>query len=239
MIIESAYVPPDHWDPDVWPYTVPCVRQVCDEGLRFSAPVTMLVGENGSGKSTLAEGLAEAYGLDVRGGHGNRQYGVAEPKGIFGSALRVQPGRVLARGFKRGSGFFLRAETAFGVLAFMSDHGVAGYGENTVSHGESYLQVLEGRFGQLGLFILDEPETPLSFDSCLVLMRTLYDAAAAGSQVICATHSPLLAALPGATILEIGDHGIRPVAWGDLEMVDHWRRYLHDPQIYLRHVLEP
>jgi predicted ATPase len=34
---------------------------------------------------------------------------------------------------------------------------------------------------------------------------------AEGSQVVVATHSPLVASLPGATLLELGDWGIRPV----------------------------
>jgi predicted ATPase len=118
------------------------------------------------------------------------------------------------------AGFFLRSETAFGVFKFMSDHGVRGYGDRYsehVSHGESYLQVLEGRFREPGLFLLDEPETPLSFQSCLVLVRVLVEAVQDGSQVICATHSPLLAAIPGARILEVNDRGIDAVAWEDLD----------------------
>ncbi|MDQ3716522.1 MAG: AAA family ATPase, partial [Actinomycetota bacterium] len=124
---------------------------------------------------------------------------------------------------------------------YMSDQGVRGYGEKhaaRVSHGESYLQVLRGRFSDPGLFLLDEPEAPLSFESCLALIRVLHDAVASGSQVICATHSPVLAAMPGADIVEIGDHGFRSIAWEDLAMVSHWRRYLADPQLYLRHLLE-
>jgi predicted ATPase len=61
--------------------------------------------------------------------------------------------------------------------------------------------------------------------------------AAAGGQVICATHSPLLTALPGAQILELSGDGIRPAAWAELELVDHWRRYLANPDLYLRHFL--
>ncbi len=60
----------------------------------------------------------------------------------------------------------------------------------------------------------------------------------AGAQVVCATHSPLLTALPGADIVEVGDHGLRHTAWQDLALVDHWRRYLADPAAYLRHVLD-
>jgi predicted ATPase len=50
---------------------------------------------------------------------------------------------------------------------------------------------------------------------------------------VVATHSPLLTALPGATILELGAHGIRRVGWDQLEIVAHWRRFLDRPGAYL------
>lgn len=242
LIIEGAYVPGQSHNADRWPFNVPCIREVVEKGLEFERPITLFVGENGSGKSTLIEALAEAYGLDVRGGHGNRRYGSTQSKSLLGEALRLRPGLAVRKGIKRGTGFFLRAETAYGVFEFMSNYGVPGYGEKhlgKVSHGEGYLQVLEGRFDEPGLFLLDEPEAPLSFHSCLVLIRTLIEAVEKGSQVICATHSPLLAAIPDADIREMNDEGIRPVSWEDLDMVEHWRRYLADPERYLRHLRTP
>jgi predicted ATPase len=55
--------------------------------------------------------------------------------------------------------------------------------------------------------------------------------------VVVATHSPLLTALPGATILELGEHGIRRATWDDLELTNRWRLFLTDPGAYLRHLL--
>jgi predicted ATPase len=55
--------------------------------------------------------------------------------------------------------------------------------------------------------------------------------------VLCATHSPVLISLPGATILELGDWGIRETSWEELELVQHHRRYLEAPERYLRHLL--
>ena len=87
-----------------------------------------------------------------------------------------------------------------------------------------------------GLFILDEPEAALSFSSCLQLMALMDSLVADGSQFLLATHSPLLAAFPGATLLEFGEHGRRLSAWDDLQMVGHWRRFLTAPEAYLRHL---
>ncbi len=118
---------------------------------------------------------------------------------------------------------------------------MSGYGDRhaaEVSHGESFLQVIEGRFEGPGLYLLDEPESALSFRSCLALMATLHDLAGTGSQIICSTHSPLLTALPGATILELSESGIVRKDWRELELVQRWTEFLQDPGRYLRYLLE-
>ena len=56
------------------------------------------------------------------------------------------------------------------------------------------------------------------------------------SQVLLATHSPVLAATPGATLLQLDDDGLHPTTWSDLAVVDHHRRFLDDPERYLRHL---
>jgi predicted ATPase len=84
---------------------------------------------------------------------------------------------------------------------------------------------------------MDEPDAPLSFTSCLALVALPHDLAAAGSQLIVATHSPIVAAVPGATIWELGDWGIRPARWEDLELVSAWRQFLAEPGSYFRHLL--
>ncbi len=136
-------------------------------------------------------------------------------------------------------GYFLRAETAYGFFEYVS--GTPAYGEHdllSMSHGESFLAVFDSRFTRQGLYLMDEPESALSFASTLKLLALLDDLRNAGSQVVCATHSPLLAALPGAQILELGDHGIRTVPWHELELVDHWRRFLTQPDAYLRYLID-
>ncbi|MEO5711055.1 MAG: AAA family ATPase [Nocardioidaceae bacterium] len=106
-----------------------------------------------------------------------------------------------------------------------------------MSHGESFLALLSTRFDSPGLDCLDEPEAALSFSAQIALVGVLHDLAAARAQVLCATHSPLLAGLPGANILEVGPWGLREAEYDDLELVAHWKRYLDAPMRYLRHVL--
>jgi predicted ATPase len=85
--------------------------------------------------------------------------------------------------------------------------------------------------------VLDEPECALSFSGCLALLGHLKALlAAGGSQVIMSTHSPLLAALPGAQILDVGEWGLRGRAWRDLDLVTNWASFLDAPERYLRHL---
>lgn len=220
-----------------WPMTVAAVEQLVDEGLDLPRGVTFLVGENGSGKSTIVEAAAMAYGLNPEGGTRYGQHTTRASESALGRALTVQRGLGSPRW-----GFFFRAETMHGWYTFAERHPHPDprfqepvYHE--MSHGESFLSVLDHRFGDPGFYCLDEPEAALSFSSTLGLISVLRRVVDNGGQVLCATHSPVLAAMPGATILEVGEWGLRRTAWDDLELVQHWRRYLTDPMRYLRHVL--
>jgi predicted ATPase len=106
-----------------------------------------------------------------------------------------------------------------------------------LSHGEGFLQILRTRIAQPGFYLMDEPDAPLSFTAPLGLAALLHDLAREGSQIIAATHSPVVAAIPGAVILELGDWGIRPARWDDLDVVRYWRSFLADPGSYFRHLL--
>ena len=221
-------------DLSVWPATVPAVAFVLAEGLELPAGVTFLVGENGSGKSTLVEAVAGAFGLAPEGGtpYGGRStYRTESPLQDW---LRL----VRAPGAPRW-GFFLRAETMHGYYTYLAEEG--GSAEtpdyHVLSHGESFLELLRQRFDSPGLYCLDEPEAALSFGSQLALAGVLHELAGAGAQVLCATHSPLLTALPGAHLLELGPWGLRPTSYDELEIVQHWRAYLEEPGRYLRHLL--
>ncbi len=130
-------------------------------------------------------------------------------------------------------------QTAFGFMAAVS--GMHGYWREEVtsmSHGEGFLTVFDSMFAEPGFYLMDEPEAALSFTSCLRLVGLMHELGATGAQVVCATHSPVLAATPGADIVEVGEHGMRRTSWDELDLVDHWRRYLQTPDAYLRHIAD-
>lgn len=218
-----------------WPATVPCVRQVLDSGLELG-PLTVLIGENGTGKSTLVEAVAQAYGLSPEGGSSGARHSSRASESPLWQALRLARGVGASRW-----GFFLRAETMHGFYSYLEQNPgkLAEPAFHEMSHGESFLEVLGNRFTGPGLYVLDEPESALSFSGCLALVGLLNRIATDGRrQAIVATHSPVIAATPGCRILEIGEWGIREQKWHDLELVQNWKDFLNDPNLYLRYVIE-
>jgi predicted ATPase len=218
-----------------WPVTIPAVAQLLRDGLDL-APVTVLVGENGTGKSTLVEAIALAYGLSPEGGSTGAMHS-SRP-----SESPLHEGLHLARGLGATRwGFFLRAETMHGFYTYLEANPGRSRQDpafHEISHGESFLAVLRSRFSSPGFYVLDEPESALSFSACLGLIGLLNDLVEAGtSQVLMATHSPIVAALPGATILQFDAEGFHETEWEDLELVQHYRSFLAEPMRYLRHVL--
>lgn len=102
------------------------------------------------------------------------------------------------------------------------------------SHGQSFLRLFQSRFVPNGLYLLDEPEAPLSPQSQLALMVMMQDMLAQGAQFVIATHSPILLAFPGARIYSFDRMPIAEVPYAELEHVVLTREFLNDPGRYLR-----
>jgi predicted ATPase len=200
------------------------------------APATALVGENGSGKSTLVEAVAHAWreSLTAQVTHwGPRPSGedadLWRDLALTGERPRPQ------------GGIWLRGEAMHGVFAGIDSaaaelRAFGGVPLNARSHGEGFLALLESRTTERGLWILDEPESALSFRSSLRLLALLHGVQAAGSQVLLATHSAVLAALPGARIYELGDDGFAEQQWADLDLVQDWQAFFDQPARLLHHL---
>jgi predicted ATPase len=223
-------------DWDAWPARVPAVAQVLRDGFELPPGLTVLMGENGSGKSTLIEMLAEAYGLNPQGGSVHAQlFETRHSEPGIGTQLTV------VRGSRPKWSYFLRADAMHQMYSYLEEledlptrrQG----GLHEMSHGEGFLEVLRTRVNDDGFYLMDEPDAPLSFTSSLGLAALLHDLAAGPSQLLIASHSPVLAAIPGANLLEIGPWGIRPATWDDLSLVIYWRQFLNNPQSFFRHLL--
>lgn len=216
-----------------WPGTLAPVAQILDDGLPLG-PATILVGENGSGKSTLIEGIALAFGLSAEGGSRNSRHSTRPSESALHDHLLLRRHAGSSR-----NGYFLRAETMHSFFTYLEQNprtsGPAEPRFHEMSHGESFLALVGDRFRKGGLYVLDEPESALSLAGCIALVKTLSALIENGdSQVVLATHSPVLAALPGAQIYEVGPWGLRPRYWDELALVRNWKSFLSDPSGFLR-----
>lgn len=209
------------------------MAQILRDGLELPAGLTVLVGENGSGKSTVVESLAEAYGLNPQGGSVHAQlFRVRDSEPGIGSSLVVER----APWWRSHWAYFLRADTMHGLYSYLEDNpGRRPERFHELSHGEGFLEMLRTRVNQPGFYLMDEPDAPLSFIACLGLASLLHELVQAGSQAVVATHSPIIAATPGAHILELGEWGMRTARWDELDIVGHWRLFLQEPGSYFRH----
>lgn len=104
------------------------------------------------------------------------------------------------------------------------------------SHGQSFLKLFQSRFVPGGLYLLDEPEAPLSPQSQLALLAMMADMVRQKAQFIVATHSPIVLAFPGARIYSFDGGSVRESAYADLEHVALTRDFLNAPERFLKHL---
>jgi predicted ATPase len=229
-------------DADRYPFDIPAIRAL--DTLELHPKVTFLVGENGSGKSTLVEAIAVAAGYNAEGGGKNFNFASRKSESDLHTALR------LVRGTRRPkTGYFLRAESYFNVATEIErldrepggNRIIDSYGGKSLheqSHGESFLALVQNRFGDDGFYILDEPEAALSPQRQLAFLVSLHELVRNGSsQFVIATHSPILLAYPEALIYHLGPDGIAKTLYEETEHYSLTRDFLVNRERYLRRLL--
>ena len=229
-----------------WLQKLPVVRHLQQmERLPITKRVTFLVGENGVGKSTILEALAVHLGFNPEGGSINFRFSTNDSHSELHRYLRVTRGTGV-----RKDGFFLRAESFYNVASSIDEmdevaaaappviDSYGGVSLHRQSHGESFMALVEHRFGGQGLYILDEPEAALSPARLLELMCHIRELERQGSQFIISTHSPILMAYPGAEVLYLTKTGIRSVSYRETEHYQLSRRFLENPERMLQQLFD-
>ena len=239
MPLPARRVAPEHGlkvDRRQWPATIPAVRQLLADGLDLGR-ATVLVGANGAGKSTIVEAIAMAYGMNAEGGSPGARHRTFRSESPLHEWIRIVRGPGATRW-----GYFIRAETMHGLFTYLENNREGSIDPvfHAYSHGESFLQILDtDRFRSDGLFVMDEPEAGLAFAAQLVLLgRLIAMSERTGTQIVLATHSPILASFPGALLIELDDEGFRETRWEELAVVGDYRRFLADPQRYVRYLVD-
>ena len=224
---------------------IPAIRYLMRvRQLELEKPVTFFVGENGTGKSTLLEAVAVAYGFNPEGGTKNFRFSTKDSHSELWESLTL-----VKRGYA-SDGFFLRAESFYNVATNIDQmDGEPSFGSPIIdsyggvslhhrSHGESFLALVQNRFGGHGVYLLDEPEAALSPTRQLTLLGQIDELVKRDSQFIIATHAPILMAYPGAEIFQFSEEGIQRVDYRETEHYQVTRRFLEAPERMLRYLLE-
>ncbi|AVS84108.1 AAA family ATPase [Paracidovorax avenae] len=226
-LLRASFRPEADIDESAYPYCIPAVAQMGQ--IDFHPNVTFFVGENGAGKSTVLEALALGMGFGQEGGTRSvrlqttlQQASVSPLHGDLRLA-RIAP--------IPKDGYFLRAESFFNVATYMDDMpGRHGYGDRKLhaqSHGESFMSVLTQKLRGNGMYFLDEPEAALSPNRQLAALCAIHQLVEDHSQLVIATHSPILLSYPHAKIILFDGTGVSEVAFEDTEHFEVTRDFLN------------
>ena len=239
-----------------YPYDTELVQKFTR--LDFHAPVTLLCGDNGCGKTTLIELIAtktRAERISSAAGLTDAQKRIRKAADGFTAVMKGKPRHCFlftAEGFTKyidyvvaekeyarreldalpgqyGSDYAreLAAQPYAGTL-----YALEGMYEKPLeaqSHGQGFLEFFQSRLRPGGLYLMDEPEAALSYVNQLALIYLMQDAVKAGSQFVLATHSPILAACPGAALYEMEDGRLTQKEYQELKSIQFLKRFLSDP----------
>ncbi|CCE00255.1 AAA family ATPase [Bradyrhizobium sp. STM 3809] len=226
-------------DRAAYPFCLPFLQDEFE--LSFSHAITIIVGENGTGKSTLLEGIAALAGYDEAGGGKgympvDHSRAIERMGGALADALRASwlP--------KITQGWFFRAESFFSVARYLDEVAVSSGGAPpdflSHSHGEGFLRFFEERCRRQGIYIFDEPESALSPARQIEFLKLMRRMDQSGHcQVLMATHSLVLMAYPGATLLRLTKYGLEKVAVQDTDHFKALREFCNDPDGFVQGVL--
>nr|MBP3258837.1 AAA family ATPase [Bacilli bacterium] len=232
LIIKKISLDRDSIDSfDKYPFNIDIVKNFNE--LNFDSQVTFFVGENGIGKSTFIEAIAVALDLPAEGGTQNFKYQTKNTTSQLSDYLKISTYN------KAKTKFFLRAESFYNfsteVDRLVEEDGYRrlrmSYGGSLheCSHGEAFLKLVQNRFTDHGLYILDEPEAALSPQRQLSLLCLIDELAKKGSQFIIATHSPILISYRDGKILDLNNN-FKEVEYKDTDIYSIYKMYIDNAE---------
>lgn len=209
------------------PFNIPIVKDF--EKLKLNSPVTFFVGENGVGKSAFIKVIAVNLVQPKEGGTENFMYETNDTASNLRDYLKIKIDN------KTRTKFFLRAESFYNFSTeierlvkednFYSLFKSYGGNLHECSHGEAFLKLVQNRFTENGLYILDEPEAALSAQRQLSLLCLIDCLVKKGSQFIISTHSPILISYRNGKILDLNDN-FKEISYKVAEIYKLYKMYL-------------
>lgn len=230
--------------------------------LDLSAPVIFFTGANGCGKSTLLKVIASlTSSIDL--GKGSKDTHDYTSGFTLAWSLKLKRGY-----YFQSEDFYTYLQWAkeeVGVNQQMLDDAEARYTNKSslgylletgvhihntkamdniienyldVSHGEGYITFFADRLRSKTLYLLDEPETPLSFQNQLTLLSLIDEYVKQGSQFIICSHSPILLAYPNAQIYFFENDEISIVDYKNHPLVKDYQLFLDNPERFMHYLLK-
>lgn len=230
--------------------------------LKFTTPITYFIGDNGSGKSTILESIALAIHATSIGSeqlhfdptlkkikkfsenvlpswkHKTHNGFFLRAEDVFGftrsvEKLKKEADELAAKYEGDDYGSKLARGSILGQKKSLEERYGADLDAN--SHGQTFMKLFRSRFVPNGLYLIDEPEAPLSFSKQLEFIAQLNEMVRQDCQFIIATHSPILTAMENSTIY-IFDQKIRSVKYSDIEQFNLLKDFLNKPERFLKYL---
>lgn len=229
-----------------YPHTTKVIQKLSH--LDIEDPITIICGDNGCGKSTLLKGIAEQLNANRITSVSSYEKARVVDDNLF-DFLKLKTSRRAKRNFFFTGEDFIKyiewlentkkeskdaiqeideiyGDTYAGMLAKQPHQRTIYdiknmYGEVLAnkSHGEGFVTFFRSRIINNGLYILDEPESALSYENQYLIAILIRDAVKKGCQFIIATHSPIITAIPEAGLYEIKEGVIEKTTYESLENV--------------------
>jgi len=89
-----------------------------------------------------------------------------------------------------------------------------------------------------GLYVFDEPEAALSPARQMTALVAIDQLVQKQSQLIIATHSPILLAYPNAIIYQLDENGINKISYEDAPQYQITKRFLDDYKRMVKTLLD-
>lgn len=216
-----------------YPFSVPVVAHT--ESIEFRKPVSVICGDNGCGKTTLMEILVRKTALNrikntaVDEFRGDKIEAALEAFTVVRQAIPKKKFFFSAEEFIK---YIEWIESEKRDARSAIEEIDKEYGDNvsaanlakmphyetisdlnqlyatrliSVSHGEGYMDFFDARLRPEGLYLMDEPEGALTYRNQYILAMKILEAVKKDCQFIISTHSPILAAIPDADVIQIKD----------------------------------
>lgn len=243
-----------------YPYNLPLFQE--STLLSIKSDVLILVGDNGSGKSTLLKMLEERmqlYQIEDPTNLVQRtidtttmtlDYYLSKPKGFFFESQKFinyieyvnkeiessqQEIKRIDLEYKNASEYARSMAKSPHSRTIHELKNMYSRDLSHSSHGESYLDFFASRIKENQIYLLDEPETPLSAQNQLTLLSMIMDARKKNNQFIIATHSPILSAIPNAQIIEICHQRFEETTYEEITSIKLLKQFLNHKDQFLQH----